>query len=425
MKAQFTPAVLLLATPMVLGAKAKKEIEPIQAPADASPLKGEWPSPPPKVSLDLHDASLGEALETLADEAGWGLAMSGAESYSESGSLTITVDDEPATDLLEIILEPSHLQAKLKGGVLMVSRHGPPPPDEVTAALGDLHVQVEPGHGVRIHGGARNEDDRISTGGSVRVDAGEVVNDAVAIGGSVEVAGHVRGDAVAMGGSVILEPGARVDGEAVAMGGKVVVPEGAVVHGDRVAMGGGSIGGIIGWLVDAASDAGTAPVVLFGVLAALLRAVTLIILALLVMAFLPDRVERVRDFMVANTGQSVLGGLALLIGFVPLVVLLIITVVGIALIPVVVVVFASFLVVGLTALANWLGYRIPLFEERKTPMVAMLLGLAVILLVDFVPFVGTPIILAASLVAAGAVMLSRFGRAQPGLPVQRPEEPVL
>jgi hypothetical protein len=412
----------------MLGAEAPQEIEGIKAEAEAepSPLKGEWPSPAPRVSLDLRGATVGEALQQLADAAGWGLAMGGADAHAETGSLTIAVENKPATELLEIILETNGLEAKLKAGVLMVSPTGPPP-GAVEAEIGDLHVKVKPGHGIRIHGSHGEKDNRVVTG-NVRVEKDEVVNDAVAMGGSVEVAGHVRGDAVAMGGSVTLEPGARVDGDAVAMGGEVIVPDDAVVHGDRVAMGGGSIGSLIGSLAGAASGADRVPLFAFGILAALVRAVTLIILALLIMTFLPERVERVRDFMVANTGQSVLGGLALLLGLVPLIVLLAITVVGIALIPVVVVVFASFLVVGLTALATWLGRKIPLFEERKTPMVAMLLGLAIILLVDFIPFVGTPIIFAASLVAAGAVMLSRFGRSQPDQPAEPPastEEPAL
>jgi hypothetical protein len=56
------------------------------------------------------------------------------------------------------------------------------------------------------------------------------VDKAVAIGGSVTIAGHVRRDAVAVGGSVTLLPGARVEGDAVAIGGAVSVPEGATLR---------------------------------------------------------------------------------------------------------------------------------------------------------------------------------------------------
>src|SRR4030095_9757991 len=68
--------------------------------------------------------------------------------------------------------------------------------------------------------------------------ADDTADKAVAIGGSVTVAGHVRRDAVAVGGSVTLLPGARVEGDAVAIGGAVSVEEGATLEGDNVSLGG-------------------------------------------------------------------------------------------------------------------------------------------------------------------------------------------
>src|SRR5262249_57450291 len=80
--------------------------------------------------------------------------------------------------------------------------------------------------------------ERVVFGQSLNIGGDETISKAVAIGGSVTVAGHVRQDAVAIGGSVTLLPGARVEGDAVAVGGTVSVEPGATLEGDNVSLGG-------------------------------------------------------------------------------------------------------------------------------------------------------------------------------------------
>ena len=48
--------------------------------------------------------------------------------------------------------------------------------------------------------------------------------------------------------------------------------------------------------------------------------------------------------------------------------------------------------------------------ENKTPLKAVALGSAVFVVVGLIPWIGTLAIFLAALVAAGATLLSRFGR---------------
>lgn len=68
-------------------------------------------------------------------------------------------------------------------------------------------------------------------GGNVTVVEKQVVENAIAIGGSaiVQPNGRVTQTAIAIGGNIILKQGARVDGDAYAIGGKVVLAEGATI----------------------------------------------------------------------------------------------------------------------------------------------------------------------------------------------------
>lgn len=93
----------------------------------------------------------------------------------------------------------------------------------------NLHcdIQAEPG-------------DRVSKGADVTVQAGERVENVVAVDGNVFVKrGASVKNAVALHGNVTLEAGARVRESALAFGGKVNVDKDATVKGSVLALGDG------------------------------------------------------------------------------------------------------------------------------------------------------------------------------------------
>jgi len=377
-------------------------------------LEGRLPDTVPVVSVDQTRGTILDALSTIAKQAGWTLVVTSPESLT-SRNLAIQMKARPANEALDLVLEAGSLRATFADGVLKVR------PD-VTASPGGSRRER------RRERGGRREAERVVLGGSLRIDADEVVRRAVAIGGSLTVLGHVRGDAVAVGGSVTLLPGARVEGDTVAIGGAVTLPPGARVEGDAVAVGGAviaeegaslegnnvSLGGtvptIIGSLIRWGVGSGSHLRSFVGVGAMLARGILLFGIVLLVSLAFPDHVAHVRTFLASRPGFSLLGGLAVLVGFIPLCVLLAVTIIGIPLIPIAVMLLVALFVFGITAAALWLGERIPLLGENKTPLKAVALGGAGLALVGLIPWIGTLAIFLAAMMAAGATLLSRFGR---------------
>jgi hypothetical protein len=120
---------------------------------------------------------------------------------------------------------------------------------------------------------------------------------------------------------------------------------------------------------------------------------------------------RVGAYLANRPGLSALGGVAILLGFVPLCVLLAVTVIGIPLIPVAVLLLVALLLFGFTVSAAWLGERLPFLHE-KTPVKTVALGGGAFVLVALIPWVGTAALILAAAFSAGATLLSRFGRTQ-------------
>ncbi len=255
-----------------------------------------------------------DALSTIAKQTGWTLVVAAPEGTA-SRPLTIQVVKRPAAEALELVLEAGALRASFADGVLKVR------PETATTAR-DLRREAR-----RERRGRRGAD-RVVFGQSLTIGADETVDKAVAIGGSVTVAGHVRRDVVAVGGSVILLPGARVEGDAVAVGGTVSVEEGATLDGDNVSAGGTfptMAGSLTRWAIGGRPHLHS----FFGVVSRTARNLLVYIIALLIAASFPGSVTRIRAYLVDRPGLSVLGGIAILLGFGPLCVALAITIIGI------------------------------------------------------------------------------------------------
>ncbi|PYN11864.1 MAG: hypothetical protein DME05_23165, partial [Candidatus Rokuibacteriota bacterium] len=86
------------------------------------------------------------------------------------------------------------------------------------------------------------------------------------------------------------------------------------------------------------------------------------------------------------------------------------TIIGIPLIPVAVISLVALLLFGFTVSAGWLGEKLPFLRENKTPLRTVALGGVVLVLVGLIPWIGTVVVVLAAVVAAGATLLSRFGR---------------
>ena len=362
---------------------------------DSPRLEGRVPDPTPVVSIDQPRGTILDALSAIAKQTGWSLVVTAPESATKQ-PLTLQVSNRPAGEVLDLVLEAGSLRAAFADGVLRVRTDAAAGPD---VSWWERRRERRGRHG----------SERAVFGQSLNVGADETVDKAVAIGGSVTIAGHVRRDAVAVGGSVTLLPGARVEGDAVAIGGTVTVPEGATLEGDNVSLA-GTIPTTVGSMVRRVVGGRPHVLSMFGFVARMARVLLLFVIALLIALAFPGTVTRIRTYLVHRPGLSAVGGIAILLGFVPLCALLAVTIIGIPLIPVAVMVLVVLFLFGFTVSAGWLGERVPVGTENRTPAKSVALGGAIFVVVGLLPWIGTSVLILVAAISAGATLLSRFGR---------------
>lgn len=362
---------------------------------DSRRLEGRLPDNAPVVSIDQSLGTVLDALDAIVKQTGWGLVVTAPESAT-TRPLTIQVSKRPAGEVLDLVLEAGSLRASFVDGVLRVRA-------DATASSGDSWRER------RRERRGRHGSERVVLGQSLNVGAEETVDKAVAVGGSVTIAGHVRRDAVAVGGSVTLLPGARVEGDAVAIGGVVSVAEGATLEGDNVSLAGTiptMVGSMTRWVVGERPHLRS----MFGFVSRATRAVLLYVIALLIAVAVPGALTRIREYLVNRPRLSALAGVAILLGFAPLLFLLAVTIIGIPLIPVAAMLLVALFLFGFTVSAEWLGNRMPVRPENKTPVKSVARGGAILVIVGLVPWIGTAALILAAAISAGATLLSRFGR---------------
>ena len=383
--------ILVLALALLPGAAAA-------ATPESRRLDGQLPDGTPAVSIDQPKGTVLDALSALTRQTGWSLVVTAPESAA-ARTLVLQVAKRPAGEVLDLILEAGALRASFSDGVLRV---------RVDTASAEPR---ESWRERRRERRGRRGTERVVFGQSLDVAAEETLDRAVAIGGSVTVAGHVRQDVVAVGGSVMLLPGARVDGDAVAIGGSVSVDPAATLEGDNVSLGGTlpkTVGSVAKWV--GGRRHGMQP--MFGMASRVTRAVLLYVIALLIAVAFPGALSRVKAYLVGRPGLSALGGLAIIFGFAPLCVFLAVTIIGIPLIPVAILLLVGLLLFGFAISAGWLGDQMP-FLQDKTPAKTVALGGIVLGLLSLVPWIGTSLLAVAAAIAAGAALISRFGRRVP------------
>jgi hypothetical protein len=249
--------------------------------------EGQWPDADKTVTLDLDGVPRRDALRKLADAAGWSLVV-----HAPAGDpVDVHVKGQPASKVMEILLDDGDYTAKRDGTLVSIERTGssegegaPPPPGAASSAGRPappaLVVGVVPPPppvppvpplasvpGVRpappsppaapaasptvpdmkirigmpsseIEEPHKRGSDRTVMGGDVTVAKGEVVRDLTVFGGDVDIAGEATGDVTVFGGEVKLREGGHVKGDATVFGGTLALANGARVDGDVSCVGG-------------------------------------------------------------------------------------------------------------------------------------------------------------------------------------------
>ena len=267
---------------------------------------------------------------------------------------------------------------------------------------------------------ASTETSIVKIGSDVMIEKGQKIHSVVAIGGQVTVSGAVEKSVVAIGGSVVLTKTAVVKGNVVSLGGVIVIARDAEVGGDLTEI---NSSNLYETLTTALSSEWEGWSWIFAVISLSIFLVILV-LALLIAALLPKPVRIVSEAIHENTLKVILCGILGLVLIAPLALLLTISVVGIALIPLEVIVVVCSVLLGFIAVARIIGGKFLSLLKRPNPGIVRetFWGLLILWLIGWIPYIGWMVKAIAIVIGLGATLVTRFGTHQgwksaPSLPV--------
>lgn len=257
---------------------------------------------------------------------------------------------------------------------------------------------------------ASSETSIFKIGSDVEVAKEQRIHSVVTIGGQITVHGAVEKSVVAIGGSVVLTRSAVVKGNVVSLGGVIVLARDAEVGGDLTEI---NSSNLIETLTAALGSEWEGWSWIFAILSLSIFLVILVV-ALLIAALLPKPVRIVSEAIQENTFKVVLCGILGLVLIAPLALLLTISVVGIALIPLEMIVVVCSVLLGLIAVGRIIGGKILRLLRRPNPGVVRetFWGLLALWLIGWVPYAGWMIKSIALVVGLGATLITRFGTYQ-------------
>lgn len=278
----------------------------------------------------------------------------------------------------------------------------------------------------------RRDTERLGIGQSIHITHDLAVTRAVSVWGGVTVDGYVDEKVVAVGGNIVIGPDAIVRGDLVApLYGRIQIKSGAFVGGDVVSALGGTVeiedGAVVrGDRVNIAlpGSAWIAPIstnleahnlesrkLFFVLFFRVLGFVKDLILSYLVILLAPKAIGTIRGQLERNPLISELAGWGGLLGAVVISTILILTCIGILLIPFVFLLYWILLVVGMTAIYLFIGgwIRLRFRSNGYRPYLNVILGVVVITLLSLIPALGFLLEWLLAFAGAGAVILTRFG----------------
>ncbi|HWX28665.1 MAG TPA: RDD family protein [Steroidobacteraceae bacterium] len=264
---------------------------------------------------------------------------------------------------------------------------------------------------VAIFGSATSEGeagDVVSVLGNTRV-TGEVSDNVVAVLGSTTVDGKVGGNAVAVLGNVELGPHAEIGGDVVGVGGQVLRDPASIVHGNvqNVFTGNfGELNGLRTWIQHCLFYA--RPLALGEGLgwAWGIALTCLALYVLLALLFRDGLIQCVRTFE-TQPGRTILAALLTMLLTPVLVVLLCVTIIGIAAVPFVVISLFCAGLFGKAVMLAWIGRRIVGEGATGTPhqpAFTVLIGGLLVLVLYLIPVLGFVVYKLLGILGLGAVV---------------------
>ena len=230
-------------------------------------------------------------------------------------------------------------------------------------------------------------------------------NELVVLNGAAEIKGRITGNVVVIRGDVFLDSTAYIGGDVVCLGGQIEMVPGAMVLGSKV-----EIGGQIGWKSLPFFSIGK--LLLFSFFFKLVSAAGLILFCIFLVMMWPNQIRYTAEEVSSDLLKSSLVGLFAVMLLMPLSIGFAVTLFGI---PISLAIFIFLLVArwfGIAAVAYLIGHKM---SARCSAVMSVLLGLLLLKVIHFVPFIGGVFYFIATLPGLGAILLTRFGTNKPWL----------
>lgn len=240
---------------------------------------------------------------------------------------------------------------------------------------------------------------------STDIQENEKYESLVIFSGDVNFYGTAK-DLVIVGGKVVLHDGSKVEDSLVVVGGKLVQKDGAHVT-EQVFF--ELPEHLPSWIAALSPIASLVRSEGASFLKQIVIAVLICLFGALFYVIMPETLQRAEDSVQANPFESGLWSFFGILFFIPGLVMLVISVIGIIFIPLYgFIYFLLYGLIGYVMTANILGHFLPPRRSVVMPPLRMCYGVFILELVSVIPYVGPLAIYICSFLAAGAMMRTLF-----------------
>ena len=249
----------------------------------------------------------------------------------------------------------------------------------------------------------------IKIGGNVTIEAQQKVNNVVAAGGQITVNGLIENNVVAVGGSIVLTNKAVVRGNVVCIGGVIAKGNGSQVYGNITEINSSNISSTIASFLS--GDGEGWPLILNFIYLCFFAIV--LIVALLMAILIPRPLIAIANTIQNNKTKSFFWGFFATLLIPPFFFLLIISIIGIALIPLIFVALLLAFMLGFISVSALTGNFVltKIFRKRKKSLVQeTIVGLILLWSIGWLPYAGWMVKVTAVTLGWGGVLLILFNR---------------
>lgn len=241
--------------------------------------------------------------------------------------------------------------------------------------------------------------DIIRIGDDVVIEAGDVVDNVIVIGGDITVYGTVEENIVAIGGEVRMKENAFVGNDVITIGDQLIGENLGHIDGEIIDI---SFGRLLDLLPQ--KERASPFFAIFSVMSFI--AITL--LGVAIAAIFPAFIRNLTHIFEEFPGRVIGWGLLTLFLMIPLTIILMLSIIGIALIPFEIVFLILTTILGYVVVSNFIGGKIihTLSKQDAGSVVwNTLLGFFLLYLITLVPLLGTVVIWLVRAIGMGVVLV--------------------